>query len=180
VIGEKETMSLQLGNLAEWFAAVGTVATLGVSLWVLRTELRNSREERQRTRRHQAHSIASWIDGNQNTDLLMVGGGELEVCVRNASSSPISNCVTFAYHPVAEEKWDFSGVATNTPFEYVVGQLPPGATERVTISREWLDPARIVGTGLTTAVRFTDANGVHWMRSVQGELLELESLPLMC
>jgi hypothetical protein len=70
-------MSIDLGDVASWFSAAGTVGALGVSLYLLRAEFRRRIGE-------QASLMSAWIGGDPNKR-----GDQFTVTVSNGSQQPI-------------------------------------------------------------------------------------------
>ena len=176
---------VQWGTAADWAAAIGTILALGAALWVInrervdrKEESARRREEDIRRRRAQAQSVAVWLVG----DLMPDGsndGDQTVVKVRNASGSPIVKCVAYVRHPIGGPV-DEPEHPDHLPLEVVIGNLPPGETLTDTVPPEWIDPDLIVFPGLVAEVAFTDSDGVHWVRQVDGTLEERESPPRMC
>ena len=92
-------MPVQLGDLPEWLAAVGTVGALGGALWQIRVE-RNRRlaqdaHDREENRREQARKIACWPGESEDVPGPMDPwwGTSTPIDLVNGSDQPVYNVV---------------------------------------------------------------------------------------
>jgi hypothetical protein len=88
------TTQLQYGTVPEWMAAIGTVGTLVVALYILMRELKQFRGERWDERRRQARLIAAWIELDPRRSTV-------SPYVRNLSDEPVMDIKVIAPTPVA-------------------------------------------------------------------------------
>ncbi len=157
----------QLGTLADWFAALGTVAAFAAGVFVIRRDHAWKRDEEQRRHeeleRQQAELITGWWD--DETD-------EIEL---------INNSAGMAYLVVAATGYTLASEHKDTYLGYYNGvvrtqtALPPGSSKRIPAERKYSD-AELEGRWLQ--IRFTDAGGRHWFRGGLGELRRADEAPL--
>jgi hypothetical protein len=150
---------VEVGTLAEWFAAVGTIGAFVVALILLGRQMRAYRAAEDDRTRGQARGVAVWtrIAGQHNSNEV-----RREIIVRNSSDTPIYNCVAFASQYWEPPEFNFSvQIGTLPPDEDCVTEIPEG---------ELSDPEVVRGPRVEVA--FTDARGRHWRRLSSGELEE--------
>lgn len=170
-------MVVQLGSLAEWAAAVGTITALATALRQVAKERQQREHDRslasERERKLQASRISAWVlSGPPMT------GSRPAIAFLNGSEEPVYNVVpTVVFVQGAGgartgEEWAKFGQDMSIPRTSVV-LLPPG---------RWWVP--VPSWGMATAYRpavevaFTDRIGNHWVRRADGTLEELPSSPL--
>lgn len=153
-------LPIQLGNVAEWFAAAGTVAAVSVAIWIAGLE---SRRHEDSQRREQAESVAAWASGHDV--------GRMRTVVSNNSKMPIYDVILEPmYHPTPGS--DAEPSVQRTFIEVV----PPGQWAAVALERI---PSGLRPTKVAVPLAFTDARGNHWRRSTDGgNLEELTAAPL--
>lgn len=146
------------GDLAAWFAAIGTVGTL---LWLVFEHLKRQEDVRTEKLRAQASKIAYWAEVRPD--------GGLEFVVRNAGDLP-------AYGALIVSRDTILASARNL----VTGTLPPGETRR-RVPDEDVEAVDLDKLGLalnhdpgliSSSLSFTDAEGVKWVRDASGALAE--------
>ena len=144
------------GDIAAWFAAIGTVGTL---LWLVFERVRRQEEARELAFRAQASKIVYWP--------VLLPDGALEFIVRNAGELPVYDAVL-----VSDDV--FLASARNL----VIGVLPPGDTHR-SVPQEDLGDRDKLRFGLSQSAGvlsrglwFTDGQGVRWIRDSSGSLAE--------
>jgi hypothetical protein len=133
-----------VGNIADWTAAVGTVGTLSVAVWLASREVAN--RERQ-----QAARVYSWLIWEA------VGAGTeawpsvVRVAVCNASHEPIYDALVTVISPDGTDvdSWPYPVLA-------------PGDDPRPKLTTKH--------NSLTCSMRFTDASGLGWSRDGDGIL----------
>ena len=170
-------MVVQLGSLAEWAAAVGTIAAVATALRQVAKE-RQQREHDSslasvREHKLQASRISAWVlSGPPMT------GSRPAIAFLNGSEEPVYNVVpTVVFVQGAGgartgEEWAKFGQDMSIPRTSVV-LLPPG--------RWWVSvPSWGMAMGFRAAVEvaFTDRIGNHWVRRADGTLEELPTSPL--
>lgn len=182
---------VQLGNVAEWVGAIGTVGALIAAVLLLRKELtslevdrmaqadeRAARaEERELRRREHARTVAVWLDDRKVSYSSRVHDFETKICVKNASSWPVDNCVAYVLHPIGGPPDD---PAAHEAYEVVMGTVPPGERLDHDVPQAYIDRGRVIFPGLLAEVTFTDSAGIHWRRRVDGSLEEQEHPPRIC
>ena len=153
------TSQIDLGSVAEWFAAVGTIAAVVVALYIA---TRETRRLQKRDRADQAHQISAWR-------LVQLGFGE--VVVSNASSLPIYD-VLISYGVAYGAGPPFSLGNANQTF---VVRIPPG--------RYLVKEPKHGGGGMSVlvgpSISFRDANGLFWRRDAKGELIATKASPFI-
>jgi hypothetical protein len=140
---------IRYGDVATWFAAVGTVS---VAIWLLVLQLRDRRRTREQNRREQAQTVAGWLHKNDH----QADPPALVVRVLNGSALPIFNV------SIRVE------VGVRGTFVRWVEAMAPHET------REWriVLPGYPRGTVLAPEVMFTDMAKVTWIRRSGGDLSE--------
>jgi hypothetical protein len=149
---------VQWGDAPSWFAAVGTIAAVGVALGLA---VREGRRRSAQDRRRQAELITAWVR--------IVEAPLVRVMVANASHEVAYRLVVSIWtlpagaHPVRP---DYDPIA----WRYFVSQLPPGEKP---VDVEWP-----VAAGLNerpgVEIVFQDAAGRHWIRDTNGTLVEIK------
>lgn len=169
--------SIELGSLADWIAALGTVGALIASLVVLRYEINvrraDSRERIEEERRSQARRISCWpleVKARRDVDEMgrslqgMGGNSSVRVALRNASAEPAYDVVVHVRHTYEKS----AGAMGSFPF-----LLPPDTTREV-----WVDGVDLPGGGLAglpyVELVFRDVKGRRWLRAHSGRLLEMD------
>lgn len=148
---------VQLGTLADWLAAVGTIGAFVVTYRLLRHEL-------QERARGQANSVAAWVQIEPTDESqASVPGDDGDryrwvAYVRNASTAPVYGCVVTVIDPTGP----------GDPVELLFETVAPGATKDWQINDFGVD-CNVV-PGLVVEVAFTDARGAHWCRDSVGAL----------
>jgi len=88
---------IQLGDLPAWFAALGTVGTLGAALWQISAERqrRHEREAQERQERHraQARLIAAVYDPEEYAESRNAEGNRTGIELINGSPEPVYRLV---------------------------------------------------------------------------------------
>jgi hypothetical protein len=155
---------IQLGNIAEWTAAIGTVGTLSFALWQLN-------RERQRRQREQARLVAAWLLGARppaDQGELRPWMTEVDLVVRNGSSEPVYNCAVYIW--ISERpKLGEDAPAIGS----VIDILPPDTQreDHVYVDIPYDDFEEPFGMGhVRLDLLFTDAQGAHWHRDPSGRL----------
>ena len=152
---------MTIQDCAAWAAALGTVFATVLTALNLRREARWRREDERRRseneKREQAACIAAWVLTDQKS------GGTKEDVIRisNQSFSPVYHCViTF----VIKEQ-----IGQHYPDDYrrKLTTLPPGEWQ-LAAPKGWRGTSARPGV----EIAFTDARGVHWIRSAVGQLHE--------
>ena len=181
-------MSIHLGDLPTWLAALGTVGALAAALWQISNERRRrlTQELRDRSERHQAQArlIAAWIGeiehpaGNPETD-----SGRTAIELLNSSAEPIYAVVASLVYiqgaaPHSTEAWFESRKSAPqdsqlSPPTVLLSILPPGRW------RIWISGSSwgILSGRVGAEVAFTDRAGAHWIRRAKGNLEELPIPP---
>jgi len=163
---------MELGDLPAWVAGAGTVGTLAAALWQIRTERlarkRLEEEGRNRVRRDQAVRISAWIAARRDRE----AQAEPELprysaVVLNRSEEPvymaIASLVSIQGAGPSASRGD--GRYKNRSFLDVI---PPGRyVADLGSASSW--PSGRAGVDLA----FTDAAGVHWLRTANGALEEI-------
>lgn len=146
------SIQVQLGTFPEWFAAVGTVGALGVSLWLLKQQHDDRQDDRREKRSAQARQVSIWVDGVEETESKMI----VSYIAQNASSDPIYQCD--ARLPTGNQG----------TFVRYLGMMGPGEKRRVRIM---VGRAQPVGDKSPEIV-FVDSNDRTWHRGRRGALAE--------
>jgi hypothetical protein len=158
---------LQLGDIAAWFQAVGTIAAVSVALWVAGTEARRHDEDAKRT---QAERIAAWGSGFTR-DPPGTPRFLQSVVVSNTSAAPI-------YDVVLEHEYG-SGDRADEDIEVhptFVDMIPP---DDWIIAAQQPFPPQKRPHRVAVSIAFTDARGKHWRRAAAGgDIQELQKSAL--
>lgn len=146
----------EVDALGSILGGVGTVGTLGVSLWLLFREIRIRRED---ARKAQAQHIAAWMLGESTAKLA------------NSSPQPVYRVIVWTVFILGAGPHTGEEAAPGDPSRtYAV--LPPGDIE---IELPHIDLGMSARPGLEIA--FTDAAGLHWIRRSDGELVSIDTQP---
>ena len=146
------SIRVQFGTFPEWFAAVGTVGALAVSLWLLKQQHDDRQDERREKRSSQARQVSIWVDGVEETETNMI----VSYIAQNGSSDPI-------YEVDARLP-----TGTQGTFVRYLGMMGPGEKRRVRIMVGRSQP---VGDKSPEIV-FVDSNDRTWHRGRRGVLSE--------
>lgn len=142
-------MGIQWGDVPTWCAAVGTVGTLVVALWQVRSDLARRRRAEDRA---QADLVSGWYGRETDTNAV------LYVC--NASPQPVYEAVV---------SLTINGQhGENLPIDFraVLPTLAPGRWA-VSVSIGWAGMSAYP----TVEIGFTDRRGDnHWIRRPNGIL----------
>jgi hypothetical protein len=143
---------VQYGNLAEWFAAVGTVAAFLIAFWQLE---RARKLHRKATEIAQASLVSGWISKELD--------GKAWVALHNESESPVYEviCCVVPFQGAG----DPTGIKTPPEFRGFLSYLPKG-TFYVSVDGRY----RGMNFHPSILVVFTDGNGMHWLRDGFGKL----------
>jgi len=176
-------MTIGLGDLPTWLAAIGTIAAVVTALWQVASERhirqRAEDEARQDRRYAQARLVSSMPGPVNRSDTAWSASGTSSVDCINTSAEPVYNVV------VGVVFLQGAGPRTMEDMLTSFGSAPPPVT---TLSL--LAPGRwraiIQGSGFTsilsgrpgTEVAFTDRAGVHWIRRASGALDSIDEDPL--
>lgn len=139
---------LELGSLADWVQAVGTLAAFGALLYAAR-EWRASQAERRDARADQARLIVMGPADSSELDSSGVPTDAPHVVVRNHSASPVFELVV--------RRVAVQSIATVTH-----PVVRPGTHTSPVSVQAWTDMG-----GLTFT--FTDARGCRWRRTGSGQ-----------
>jgi hypothetical protein len=184
-------VSIRLGDLPAWVAAVGTVGALIAALVQIKRERdrRIRQEEKDREERHQeqARLVSGWVgtyepvpwDDPDNPAPIV----RYPMYLQNSSNEPIYNVLTTvvtlqaAGTPRTGEEWS-AYVESMSEHEVMIPRttaviLPPGRWRVWVVS----EPVSAMQVRLAAEVAFTDRSGVHWVRRSDGALEQLEAPP---
>ncbi len=158
----------QLGTLADWFAAIGTISAFIAGLAVIRRDNKWKRDEEER-RHHelehrQAELITGWWDDDAN---------QIEV-INNSTGIAHRVIVTTGYHLRSDHPDCYIGKYNG--INHAVAAVPPGKSIRIPAVREYSDADMDEGRWLQ--IRFTDDGGRHWFRGGAGELKRADEDPV--
>lgn len=157
----------QLGTLADWSAAIGTVAAFGAGVVVIRRDNKWKRDEEQRRHeeleRKQAELITGWWDDTKN---------EIEL-INNSTGIAHRVIVTTGYELVPDHPDTYIGYYNG--INDALTALPPNTTVRIPAERVYSD-AEIDGRWIQ--IRFTDDGGRHWFRGGDGDLRRASEDPV--
>jgi hypothetical protein len=138
-------MSVRLGDLPGWFAAIGTVGAFGISLWLLAQQMRDRRVQSAERRAAQARLVAAW---EEDLDLEAKPFPQVVLMVRNGSDLPVYNVSIQA------------ALGTRGTFVRGLGSMGPGETRELRIALPSPPSADVI----TPAVTFADAGQQRWFR----------------
>lgn len=164
---------------AEWLtayatlgAAIGTVAAVGVALWQVWRERsarrRLEEEDRRRARRAQAEQVSAWLLPQDNET-------RQPIALLNASVEPVYQAVVYLVFIQGAAPRTGLEMERNTEssFRSLLSVVPPGRGF-TSVGGGW--GAMTVRPGVECA--FTDRAGVHWIRSADGTLVEIDESPV--
>jgi hypothetical protein len=184
----RQVMSIQVGDIPTWVAAIGTIGALGAALWQISNERtrRIAQEAQDRSERHQSQArlVAAWI-GEIDYGLGIPGDddGRTAIELLNGSAEPIYSLVTGLVYiqgaaPNSMEAWfelkkqSEPDTQTSPPI-LLLSILPPGRWRIWIPGSEW----GILSGRIGAEVAFTDRAGAHWVRRGTGKLEELSTPP---
>ncbi len=144
---------VQLGTLPEWFAAIGTVGALLISLYLLKEQRDDWQKERLEALSAQARQVTIWADSVEDNGSNLV----VSYIAQNASGDPI-------YAVTARLP-----TGTQGTFIRYVGMMGPGERRRVRIM---VGRAQPVGDK-SPEILFADSNDRTWYRGRRGVLAEI-------
>ncbi len=164
-------MGIDWGDVATWVTGITSILLFIVAFWQIKLE-RSARRKSEKDRlsvqrRHQAEHIAAWIE----TEVFDDRGQVMCVAVSNQSLQPI-------YHVVIQGillSNDGSPIAS--PFQENRSQIavvPPGKGY-TTFPFNYAGMHKRAGI----EIAFQDAANRYWLRKTNGELIELESSPVV-
>lgn len=153
---------MEIGSIAEWFAATSTLLAVLVALGIA---LRDGYLSRMSERRRQAESVSAWpvhFGVFKKNDL---------VYVSNSSRLPIYD-VLVSY-----------GVAYGAGQSYATGGDYQSAILRIPPGEYFVKSPKNNGGGmhvqLGISISFRDINGIYWRRDARGVLTQTKSNPFM-
>jgi len=163
-------MHIVLGDLPTWIAAIAAIVAGTIAYRVYKIESGRDQRAALSARSAQASQIAAWYGLNEDDQW----GGFL----RNRSELPVFNVITNFKH-LNPDKPD-APESIISIYSVVMSVLPPAADKFIP-----LDETVIKLLGLSRKphifsatqhsyieVYFTDANGIRWLRSREGQLTE--------
>ena len=150
---------IEVGSVAEWFAAVGTIAAVLVALYLATCE--TLRAQRRETL-DQAKQISAWR---------LEHLGSTQVLISNASSLPIFD-VLISYGVCYGAGTPFSRGAASQTF---VMRIPPGRY----LAKEPKGGGSGMGVVIGPSISFRDASGFFWRRDAKGELIQTKEHPFL-
>jgi hypothetical protein len=151
------------GDLAAWFAAVGTVGTL---VWLVYNFARGERRRRAEHVRAQASKIAYWPE--------LEGDREVRFVVRNTGELPVYEAVLVTSDTLLQRVRNLA-----------IGTLPPGDTRRSVPAEDVTadsDKLRVTLANkpdwFSSGLWFTDGDGLRWVRDPLGGLGQVQARSL--
>jgi hypothetical protein len=181
-------VSIQVGDIPTWVAAIGTVGALVAALWQISNERKRriiqDAEDRAERHQSQAQLVATWIgEIEQATGSVEYDDGRTAIELLNGSAEPIYSLVVGLVYiqgsaPKSLEAW-FKLKKQSEPDHQVsppvmiLSILPPGRW------RVWFPASSwgILSGRIGGEVAFTDRAGAHWIRRAKGNLEELQIPP---
>ena len=151
-----EIVRFQLGTLPEWFAAIGTVGALSVSLYLLKQQRDDRQQERAEARSAQARQVSIWAEDVDDDGSHVI----VSFISQNASSDPI-------YEVTARLP-----TGTQGTFIRYLGMMGPGERRLIRIM---VGRAHPVGDK-SPEILFADSSDRHWYRGRRGALTEMDPL----
>lgn len=156
--------------VASGVAAVGTVGTLIAGLIQIGNERsarrRDEQSTRARERRAQAVLVSAW-------PMEAAGGERTTIALLNSSESPVYRaiaCLVMIQGAGPREGRELQDHLRR--YQASLALVPPGKSY-TSVAGGWAGMSRRPGIELG----FTDAAGIHWLRSADGSLSELVSAP---
>jgi hypothetical protein len=148
------SIRLQLGAFPDWFAAIGTVGALFVSLLLLKQQRDDRQLEREEAKSSQARQVSIWAQGVDDDGSNFI----VTYIAQNASGDPI-------YQVTARLP-----TGTQGTFIRYLGMMGPGERRRVRIV---VGRAQPVGDK-SPEIIFADSNDRTWYRGRRGILTEMD------
>ena len=176
-------VTIGLGDLPTWLAAVGTIAAVITALWQVASERRirqTADDEARQERRHSQARLVSSMPGPVNrSDTTWSPSGTSSVDCINTSAEPVYNVIVgivFLQGTGPRRIEDMLTSPSSAP--------PPVTTLSLLAPGRWR--AIIQGSGFTSAlagragteIAFTDRAGAHWIRRASGVLDSIDEDPL--
>jgi hypothetical protein len=162
---------IQLGDLATWLAAIGTVAAFFLAFGQLESERRHRRQE---TTEAQARKISAWVAKEESSKTK--GRPPVAwIAVLNDSNEPvyevIATIVRFPHLPQRDGTQEGQGVPLD--FRGFLSVVPPGKSY-VSVSGGY----RGMHFQPAVEVAFKDSNGKPWLRTRSGGCFKLKQGPI--
>jgi hypothetical protein len=177
---------LQLGDLATWVAALGTVGALGAALWQIGAERnrRHEREEQEREEQHlaQARLISAVMGPEEQPSKYEPDMTGIDLI--NSSPEPVYRLVIAiisiqgAGMRTIEQWLEYRDGRpyTDNAVPITTASILPSGNHRIWIrGTGW---GRFMGGRTGAEVAFTDRAGSHWIRHATGQLEELAEDPI--
>ena len=166
-------------DLPTWLAAVGTVGTLAVAVWVLKREQDDRRERDRRERRQQARQVAVSepvsLGGSSATmpgTVERVMALKYTVTVSNHSDETINSCRLRWIGALTDPPEDASGWRFERADE--VGRvLALNEVSRQQVVPVRMDAAVALPHKIDSELLFTDSAGSRWLRDSKHALHEV-------
>ena len=164
-------MGVMWGDVATWVTGIATIALFVIAFWQIRVERaarRQAEEDRlSALRRSQAEHVAGWIAGEGFDDL----GPFLWVAIRNQSLQPIYHLVV---HGIVLANDGTPIVSPSPESQARIAIVPPGEGY-VAIHLDYAGMFKRPGIEMA----FHDAANRYWLRRTNGELVEMETSPVV-
>lgn len=164
---------------SDWWAGVGSFATLLALVVALGALVLDRRERTRAERMRQARQVSAWIDGWQasapETDYGGPTSGFTNGVLLNASDVPVYRLIAWlVLYPGAPGTGEevARGVGRGGGRPTMVGVLPPG---QFRIYLPEFTPGMMKQPAVEIA--FTDSAGRHWIRRQDGVLKEIRKAP---
>lgn len=149
---------IQLGPFSEWAAAMLTVGTLFMSLWLYR-------REQESRRREQARKINAWPESVDVSNKIIIAK------VRNSSDEPVYNVDVTAYLLESTHPFLYDWYATWN--EYALSPSSEAvelkSSQIVPLPDECRNPPLTIPK-MAIVITFVDASGLAWTRDPRGRL----------
>jgi hypothetical protein len=160
-------VTIELGNLADWAAAIGTVG----ALWAVLRQMRRDRlrheglesKDREHTQRRYAERVSAWPGEDD--------GAKGRLFILNRSEEPVYQMLVTLVHvqgAAPRKGEDFRDPEDARNYRAMLSVLPPGEWS-VEIEGAW----GILSGRPGVEIGFTDSAGTHWVRRASGQLEEL-------
>ena len=173
-------MHIELGNLAEWFGAIGTVAVFVGGLLVISNDRKARTEEIRERQWDQAQKITTSTDAQRDDQSAFRRPGQDSppviywgsFNVHNGSTRPIFNCL------ISYQTRDPSSSYTQYKFingKERFGRIEAGQSNRCSVKSD--RPFDYEGDGsffATMLVEWDDVGGTHWLLDTDGSLYRNE------
>lgn len=187
-------LNADAGNIADWVAAVSTTLALGAAVVAARVAFQTLDRELMKDGRGQAEMVSAWaaapmqwvaddvghVEGQNDVseaDEFAVQVGGVDVRLRNASELPVTN-VKLAVELILDHD------AAPIPFaeRRTIPVVPPGVSPQSVVVMaddpiardQFVDLHTTVLNRVILRLRFTDAAGMEWLRTIPGELAPFE------